>query len=102
MTTASTSAVLSNASNAAFQTWVNEVYTNLVTTCGLSQLPAAMDSGQMAVPCATAVPIASSTMAGYYMLLFNDSFSLGPVSTVAALMQSKSAIFLLLCPSTTS
>lgn len=85
MTTASTSAVISNASSTTFQAWVNEIFTNLVTNCGLSQVPPAMDAGQMAAPCVTALPGAGSTMAGYYMFFFNDSFSKGPVSTVAAL-----------------
>lgn len=68
MATASTNTTLSNASNAAFQAWVNEVYTALVTNCGLTQTA---DTGQMAVPCTTAVP-AANTIAGYYMFAFND------------------------------
>jgi hypothetical protein len=81
MTTASTVATVSNANSAGFQAWVQEIYTNLVTNCGLQQLPAAMDSGQMAVPCATALPGGASTSAGYYMFRFNDALSAGPIAT---------------------
>jgi hypothetical protein len=69
MTTASTNTVIDNTSNAGFQAWVNEIYTNLVTNCGLTQTG---DTGQMAVPCVTARP-ATSTVGGYYILRFNDS-----------------------------
>lgn len=82
--TFSSSGIVSNSSNANFQAWVNEVYTGL-NTVGLRQLPAAMDSGQMAVPCVTAVPGAANTTAGYYAFAFTDPLSLGPISTVAAI-----------------
>lgn len=70
MTTATTNTTIANTSNATFQAWVNEVYTNLVTNCGLSQ---ASDTGQMAVPCVTALPAGLSTSAGYYVFKFNDT-----------------------------
>jgi hypothetical protein len=70
MTTSTTNATLSNSSNANFQAWVNEVYTALVTTCGLTH---STDTGQMAVPCVTAVPGATNTKAGYYIFQFNDT-----------------------------
>jgi hypothetical protein len=70
MTTASTNTTVAQTSNATFQAWVNEVYTNLVTNCGLTQTS---DTGQMAVPCVTNVPGAGSTSAGYYVFKFNDT-----------------------------
>ena len=88
MTTASTLAVVSNANSTGFQAWVQEIYTNLVTNCGLVQMSASMDSGQMAVPCATALPGAGSTSAGYYMFLFNDPLAKGPINPVALLAKT--------------
>lgn len=70
MTTASTNTICSNASSANFQAWVNEIYTNLVTNCGLTQTA---DTGQMAVPCVTSLPGATNTAAGYYIFRFNDT-----------------------------
>ena len=70
MATWSTNTPLDQSSNANFQTWVNEVYNALVTQCGLTQTG---DTGQMAVPCATAAPVAISTSAGYYVFKFNDT-----------------------------
>jgi hypothetical protein len=81
MAVSSQVAIFSQANSAAFQAWVQEIYTNLVTNCGLSQLSASMDSGQMAVPCATALPGGATTSAGYYMFRFSDSLSTGPVAT---------------------
>lgn len=69
MTTASTNTTFSNNSNATFQAWVNEIYTGLVTSCGLTQTA---DTGQMAVPCVTAIP-AANTNGGYYIFRFNDT-----------------------------
>jgi hypothetical protein len=85
MTTASVSSVIANASSANFQAWVQEIYTNLVTNCGLCQLPAGMDSGQMAVPCATAWANTTQTSLGYYQFSFNDTLSQGPLVTGTAL-----------------
>lgn len=84
MTTASTGTVIAQTSNATFQAWVNEIYTNLVTNCGLTRISASMDSGQMAVPCVSARP-AVSVAAGYYMLTFNDALGQGPLITGTAL-----------------
>jgi hypothetical protein len=85
MTTWSTSAVLAQTTNAQFQAWVNEVQNSLVTQVGLTQLAAAMDSGQMAVPSVTAVPVAGNASAGYYMFTFNDTLGQGPLVTGTAL-----------------
>lgn len=76
----STLAVVANTSSATFQAWVQEIY-NSITGCGLYQIPAAMDTGQMAVPCATALPGSINTSAGYYMFAFNDPLSAGPLAT---------------------
>lgn len=70
MTTATTNTFCAQDTNAHFQAWVNEVFTNLVTNCGLTQTA---DTGQMAVPCVTAAPGAASTSAGYYVFKFNDT-----------------------------
>ena len=69
MTTASTNTVIAHTSDATFQAWVQEVYTNLVTNCGLTQTT---DTGQMAVPCASSRP-GTNTAAGYYVFKFNDT-----------------------------
>lgn len=85
MTTASTLTTIAQTTTATFQAWVNEVYTNLVTNCGVSQLPVTMDTGQMANPTTVGVPTGASASQGYYMLSFNDSLAAGPLSTVAAI-----------------
>lgn len=72
MTTASTNTTIANTSSATFQAWVQEIYTNLVTNCGLSQTA---DTGQMAVPCATSIPGTANTSAGYYVFEFNDTLN---------------------------
>lgn len=82
---ASTSAVIAQTSNATFQAWVQEVYTNLVTICGLSQMSALMDTGQMAVPCASAVPGGANAQAGYYIFLHNDPLAKGAIALSALL-----------------
>ncbi len=69
MTTSSTSAPLSMATNADFQAWVSEVITNLVTTCGLTQTT---DTGQINTSSVT-IPTAVDTSAGYVILTFNDT-----------------------------
>ena len=69
MTTSLVTATYSHAATANFQAWVNEIYTALVTTCGLTNT---VDSGQMAVPCTSALP-GTNTSAGYYMFNFNDT-----------------------------
>jgi hypothetical protein len=85
MTTYSSTSIIIQANNANFNTWVNEIYTGMVTQCGLPQLPAGMDSGQFAVPAAFAGVLATSTAAGYYMFAFNDTLSQGPLVTGTAL-----------------
>ena len=82
MTTASTSAVLSQTSNANFQAWVQEVYTNLVTNCGLVQTNS---TGQAAVPFAGTVPASTgvANTAGFYEFTFNDSLAGGSLATTA-------------------
>ena len=82
MTTASASAVLAQTSNATFQAWVQEVYTNLVTNCGLVQTNS---TGQAAVPFAGTVPASTgvANTAGFYEFTFNDSLAAGTLSTTA-------------------
>jgi len=76
MTTASTNTTVSMASNAAFIAWIQEVLTNLITNCGLTQTT---DTGQITssmgppvVNAATTIPSAG-TAAGYVILRFNDT-----------------------------
>jgi hypothetical protein len=69
MTTYSTNAFCDQSTDANFQAWVDEVFTGLVTQCGMTQTA---DTGQMATPCATAHPAGTSTV-GYYVLRFNDT-----------------------------
>lgn len=82
MTTASTSAVIAQTSNATFQAWVQEIYTNLVTTCGLVQTN---DTGQAAVPFAGALPSGTGVgnATGFYTFTFNDSLAGGALATTA-------------------
>lgn len=82
MTTASTSAILSQTSNANFQAWVQEIYTNWVTNCGLVQ---ANDTGQAAVPFAGALPAGTGvgSATGFYTFTFTDSLAGGALSTTA-------------------
>lgn len=79
----STSTVIAQTTTAQFLLWVNEIFTELVTKCGLTQMNPLMDTGQMAVPSTTAVPVAANTSAGYYNFLFTDALSKGPISLVA-------------------
>lgn len=76
MTTASTNVVIDQTSDAAFRTWIQEILTNLITNCGLTQ---ASDTGQITssmgppvVNVATTRP-AANTSAGYVILNFNDT-----------------------------
>lgn len=85
MTATTVNSVAACTTSAQFQAIVQEIYTALVTTCGLGWLPATMDTGQMAVPCATAIASGASTSQGYYMFFFNDPLALGPINTVAAI-----------------
>lgn len=69
MTTFSTNTTIANDVSANFQAWVNEIYNALVTNCGLTQTA---DTGQMAVPCTTALT-GANTASGYYVFRFNDT-----------------------------
>lgn len=82
MTTSSTSAVLSQAATANFQAWVQEIYTNLVTNCGLVQT---QDSGQAAVPFAGALPAGTGVgnATGHYLFTFSDATAQGGITTTA-------------------
>jgi len=86
MTTATLTTAIAQTSTATFDAWVNEMDQLLVTTLGLTRLPAAMDTGQMAVPSVTAVPGAANTSSGYYMYTFNDVLGQGPLVTATALL----------------
>lgn len=79
----STSLVIAHSSNATFQAWVNEVFTELITTCGLTRMSPLQDTGQMAAPCVTAYSGTANTAIGYYMAYFTDPLALGPLNTVA-------------------
>jgi hypothetical protein len=70
VTTYAWTTFIDQSTNANFQQWVNEVYTALVTQCGLTQTA---DTGQMAVPCVTNAPTAASQQVGYYVFRFNDT-----------------------------
>lgn len=68
MTTATTSTPISNASSAAFQTWITEMTTQL-TAVGLTQTA---DTGQIN-PATVALPGAINTQAGFQIWRFNDA-----------------------------
>lgn len=69
MTTASTSTVFDQSTDAGFRVWVAEVILNLVTVCGLTQTT---DTGQ--INTATVTRSATiNTAAGYVILRFNDT-----------------------------
>lgn len=70
MTTSSTNTTIANTSTATFDAWINEIYTNLVTNCGLTQTA---DTGQLANPTTVALPGTTQTSAGYYIFRFNDT-----------------------------
>lgn len=82
MTTASTSAVVAQTTQAQFDAWVQEIYTNLVTNCGLVQTNS---TGQAAVPFAGALPSGTGVgnATGFYEFTFNDSQAGGSLSTTA-------------------
>jgi hypothetical protein len=77
MTTASTSTVIDQTSDAAFRTWVAEIITQLVTTCGVTQTT---DTGQ--INTSTVTRATANTAAGNVILKFNDT------------LQSTSAVFI--------
>lgn len=68
MTTATTSTVLDQTTDAAFRTWVQEVITQLVSTCGITQTS---DTGQ--INTSTVTRAAANTAAGFVILRFNDT-----------------------------
>lgn len=86
MATFTSAAILSNSSTTNFNAWINEIYTGLVTNCGLRQLPAAMDSGQLAVPVSGVAVPAINTSAGYYMFSFTDPLAAGGVVTTGTIV----------------
>jgi len=59
-------------SSISFQAMINEIYTQLVTTCGLSQTS---DTGQMANPSLATYPtvLGVTGATGYYVFKFNDT-----------------------------
>lgn len=85
MTTAITSAILSQALVANMNAWVGELYTQMLA-CGLSQTN---DSGQLVVSGGNAniVSLPSGTgvanAVGYFCFTFNDALALGSLSTTA-------------------
>ena len=83
MATSSTLSTIANTSTATFDAWVNEIYTALVTNCGLTHISATMDTSQMAVPSTTNWNNTTQTSFGYYMLTFNDASGQGPLVTGA-------------------
>lgn len=70
MATASTNTTIAHNSTATFDTWINEIYTGLVTSCGLVQTA---DTGQMAVPSTAVYTATANTAVGYYVFQFNDT-----------------------------
>jgi hypothetical protein len=68
MTTATTTTVVDQTSDAAFRVWIAEMITQLVTTCGVTQTA---DTGQ--VNTATVTRPAINSVAGYSILRFNDT-----------------------------
>lgn len=68
MTTAATTTVIDQSTDAAFRTWVAEIITQLVTTCGITQTA---DTGQ--INTSTVTRASANTMAGYVILRFNDT-----------------------------
>jgi len=68
MTTASTSTVLDQSTDAAFRTWIAEIIAQLVTTCGVTQTT---DTGQ--INTTTVVRPATNSAAGYSIFRFNDT-----------------------------
>lgn len=85
MTTASTNTVVAQDTDAHFILWVQEVLTNLITNCGLTQTA---DTGQITSSMGPPVVnpattrAGANTSAGYVILRFNDT------------LQSTSAIFI--------
>lgn len=69
MTTAATSTVIDQSSDAAFRTWIAEIITAFFTTVGMTQTA---DTGQINTATVTR-PGAANTAAGYVIGRFNDS-----------------------------
>ncbi len=83
MATSSTLSTLAHTSTAIFDAWVNEIYTALVTNCGLTHISATMDTSQMAVPCVSNWNNTTQNSLGYYLFTFNDALGQGPLVTGA-------------------
>lgn len=69
MTTASTTTVIDQTSDAAFRTWIAEIITMFFTTLGLTQTS---DTGQINTSTVTR-PVVVNTAAGYVVGRFNDT-----------------------------
>jgi hypothetical protein len=80
MTTASTSTVADQTTDAGFRTWVAEIITQL-TACGLSQ---AAEAGQ--INTSTVTRAAINTAAGYALFRYTDTLGKGPLATVNAIV----------------
>lgn len=72
MTTATTSATISNASTATMNTWIEEVCNAIFTTCGCTQTS---DTGQLWSPntATGTLPGSANASAGYVIGKFNDT-----------------------------
>ena len=81
MTTSAVSAILSGSSSANFNAWVQEIYTALVTTCGLLQT---QDTGQSSASFAGGLPGGTGTAnaTGNYVFSFTDPLAGGALATL--------------------
>jgi len=75
----STTAPCGMGTNLQFQTWIQEIITQLVTNCGLSNFPA--DTGQINTASVTLPPpLAANLPMGYSIFCFNDTLSEGAIA----------------------
>ena len=70
MTATTVSSVINHNNSANFQAWINEIYTALVTTCGLTQTT---DTGQDSVPSTAVYTATTTTIVSFYVFRFNDT-----------------------------
>ena len=70
MTAFTSSAVIVHTNSAQLQAWINEIYTGLVTNCGLTQTA---DTGQDTVPSTAVYSATTPTVSSYYVFRFNDT-----------------------------
>lgn len=73
MSTSLWSTPIDHTSNAGFQAWASELFTQL-TTVNVSQFTQTADTGQLATPVVAARP-GTSTMAGYWIFKWDDGTS---------------------------